>query len=292
MLPILWLLEGILVGFGAILPGVSGGALCVAFGMYRPIIETMAEPMMGLRKYGKQLLCFFTGGGIGFVGLSGLAAWLLHKNTTQITCLFVGLVFGTLPALWQEAGRGGRGKKSIAALLGSFAGMLLLLLLLKTRNAFQISANLSGFLLCGVLWGLSFIVPGLSSSTLLLFFDLYQPMLEGIAAFDFKVLLPLGAGLLFSLLLFTQLIQSAYQKYEALFSHCILGIVAAASTALLPCFQKPSLWQSTDSYADVIVTGIGIAVSFGMTKVCDKFNNMKIDAKTEDKELCSKGGHR
>ena len=32
--PILLVLKGVLVGFGEILPGVSGGALCVAFGMY------------------------------------------------------------------------------------------------------------------------------------------------------------------------------------------------------------------------------------------------------------------
>lgn len=288
MLPVLWLLEGMLVGFGAILPGVSGGALCVAFGMYRPIIETMAELPVGLRKHGKRLFCFFVGGGIGFVGLSGLAAWLLDKNTTQITCLFIGLVFGTLPALWQDAGKSGRGKSSIAALFCSFAAMLLLLSALKNAAVFQISAGLSGFLLCGVLWGLSFIVPGLSSSTLLLFFGLYQPMLEGIAAFDLQVLLPLGAGLLFSLLLLTQLIQSAYQRHEAFCSHCILGIVAATSTALLPCLQKPSLRQGTDSYVDVIVIGIGIAVSFGMTRVCDKFN----DEKKKTKHFKAKGGQR
>ena len=48
---ILWVLEGILVGFGAILPGVSGGALCAAFGMYHPLIETFSAPKDGIRKY-------------------------------------------------------------------------------------------------------------------------------------------------------------------------------------------------------------------------------------------------
>ena len=35
---LLWFLEGIIVGFGAIMPGLSGGTLCVAFGMYLPLI--------------------------------------------------------------------------------------------------------------------------------------------------------------------------------------------------------------------------------------------------------------
>ena len=43
--PILLVLKGVLVGFGAILPGVSGGALCVAFGMYNPIINLLSHPL-------------------------------------------------------------------------------------------------------------------------------------------------------------------------------------------------------------------------------------------------------
>lgn len=39
MSPKRWLLrviQGILVGSGAILPGISGGVLCVSFGLYQP----------------------------------------------------------------------------------------------------------------------------------------------------------------------------------------------------------------------------------------------------------------
>lgn len=39
---IMYAIQGAIVGVGAILPGVSGGVLCVAFGIY--------EPMMALSK--------------------------------------------------------------------------------------------------------------------------------------------------------------------------------------------------------------------------------------------------
>lgn len=84
---VLWVLEGILVGFGAILPGISGGTLCVAFGMYRPIIELVSDLKSNLRRYWFMLACFMLGVFIGFVGLSGLAAWLLSVNTTLVTCV-------------------------------------------------------------------------------------------------------------------------------------------------------------------------------------------------------------
>ena len=51
------------------------------------------------------------------------------------------------------------------------------------------------------MWGLSFVVPGLSSSTLQIFFGLYQPMLDGISSLSMPVLLPLAAGVALCLLL-------------------------------------------------------------------------------------------
>ena len=36
--------EGAIVGVGAILPGVSGGVLSVAFGVYEPMMELLTTP--------------------------------------------------------------------------------------------------------------------------------------------------------------------------------------------------------------------------------------------------------
>jgi len=91
---LIWLFEGIFVGFGAILPGISGGTLCVAFGMYRPLIETISHPKTGLKKYWLMLGFFMLGIAVGFVGLSGVAAILLEKNTILVTCAFAGFIAG------------------------------------------------------------------------------------------------------------------------------------------------------------------------------------------------------
>src|SRR5699024_1341286 len=44
--PLSWIiqfLKGMLIGSGAILPGVSGGALAAIFGLYEPIINFLAD---------------------------------------------------------------------------------------------------------------------------------------------------------------------------------------------------------------------------------------------------------
>ena len=45
---LLGLLCGAMMGGGAILPGVSGGVLCVVFGYYRPLMEILTHPPRGL----------------------------------------------------------------------------------------------------------------------------------------------------------------------------------------------------------------------------------------------------
>ena len=89
-----WLLlvKGIIVGFGAIMPGISGGTLCVAFGMYKPLIEVFSKPREGLKKYWMILSLFIVGIAVGFIGLSGVAGWLMGKNSNAVTCAFIGFV--------------------------------------------------------------------------------------------------------------------------------------------------------------------------------------------------------
>lgn len=41
---LLYAVKGAIVGVGAILPGISGGVLCVAFGIYKPIMDLLTHP--------------------------------------------------------------------------------------------------------------------------------------------------------------------------------------------------------------------------------------------------------
>lgn len=235
---LVWILEGVACGFGAILPGVSGGALMVAFGMYRPLIETISNIKKGLKKYGMMLIMFVIGAALGFVGLSGLTAWLLEKNTTLVTCAFIGFIMGTFPELWHDAGeQKGHKKGPVIGMVVCFGLMCVILALLKSTFNVTIPKNFIGWIICGVLWGLSFIVPGLSSSSLLLFFGLYQPMLDGISSLNFGVLLPMAIGMAACVIGLSRTVNSAFEKHFSAISHALLGIVAATAVMILPEWQ-------------------------------------------------------
>ncbi len=284
---ILWFFEGSLVGIGAILPGISGGTLCVAFGMYMPIIELISSFKQSFKKYWFMLGCFIAGVGAGFVGFSGLLGTLLESNIvvqTYVTCVFVGFIIGTIPELLEDAGEQGRNKFSYISLGVCFSVMLAVLYLINNAAdlfgiSIEVAPNFGGFLLCGVLWGLSFIVPGLSSSSLIMFFGLLGPMSVGISKLSFSVIIPMGIGMLASLLLLAKLMGLAFKKFHSVLSHGIVGIVIATLIMILP---KPVNTKFLGIFIYIICIIGGAGLSFVFTRIC-----AKIKSKTEIAESSS-----
>lgn len=257
------------MGFGAIMPGISGGTLCVAFGVYKPLIEIMSNPVNGIKKHWKLVIPFLLGAVAGFVGLAGLAGCLLDKNSAVVTCVFVGFILGTFPELLNDAAKEGRRPSSYVSMVLGFIVMFIVLLLLRKEGFMSIEPGIWSYFLCGILWGLSFVVPGLSSSTLLMFFGLYQPMLKGISGFKLPVIIPLGIGALLCILLLSKLVNAAFKKFYNVFSHLIVGIVAATTVMIMPDWSK-----SSEGYwfmAMCII--VGAAISYALTKVCAGLKN-------------------
>jgi putative membrane protein len=270
---ILWIIQGCIVGIGAILPGVSGGTLCYAFGIYDQLLEVLSSPFKGIKKHWKMLIFVGFGGALGFVGFAGVTEWLLSVNEAVVLCVFVGLIAGTIPDLWREAGEKGRGKASIISLVISFVAITAVFYVFKNVWTLTIEPGLVGWLICGLLWGLSFIVPGFSSSTLLLFFGIYEQMSHGISHLDFSVLIPLGCAMLATLLLLSKLMKLVFDKYHSVASHCVMGFVIATTIMILPSFATSI--GNIISYVFAIICGA--VASFFFNILCAKIRS-KADA--------------
>lgn len=252
-------LHGALVGVGAILPGVSGGVLCVLFGIYQPMMALLSHPVKAFKKYYKLFIPVIIGWAVGFVALAKLVEWAFGEDSAIVTCIFFGLIVGTIPSLWREAGLQGRSKKHYAIFGVSFIVLFALLSTFKFAGRMEITPNSWWYLFCGVVWGLSLVLPGLSSSSILLFMGLYEPMTAGIgsiatyvknvAAFligkggdifpplsqvDFGCILPLLAGILLTALLTARFVNHLLETRYAALYHVILGVVCASTLLIIP----------------------------------------------------------
>ncbi len=239
---ILRVIQGAIIGAGAILPGISGGVLCVVFGIYQPMMALLAHPLRTFRKYAGLLLPVLIGWALGFLLIAKLLALMFSdpSSSNPATWLFVGLIAGMMPQLYREAGKQGRTKKSWISLIVSTVLVLTLLAILHFGTSITIQPNLWWFFVCGLLWGVSLVVPGLSSSSLLLFLGLYQPMNAGIAALTtgmwgqaLEVIVPMLIGIFIFIFVSARAVNYMFDKHYSSSFHAVLGFVIASTIAVL-----------------------------------------------------------
>ena len=230
---ILRVLQGALIGLGAVLPGISGGVLCVIFKVYQPLMEVLSNPFKALKKHARLLIPVLLGVVLGFLGIAKLLGFLLDKYPDPSVCLFVGLIGGMLPSLFREAGEKGRSKGSFISLGITFVLVLSLLISLKIISV-EITPNFVSYLFCGFCMALSIIAPGMSFSTLLMPLGLYQPFVDGIGNLDFAVLIPAAIGAILTFLLLVKLISWLIENHYNVMFHAIVGIVIAATLVIIP----------------------------------------------------------
>lgn len=250
---LLRVLKGMIIGTGFILPGVSGGALAAVFGLYERLIRFIAD----IRKDFKENFLFFLPVGIG--GLCGIFIFAVVLNfffevaEVQIVWFFVGCIVGTLPSLWGQAGRNGREKYHIAVLIICFAAALLFLRYVESAAGGGLPLNTYTWVLAGAIIAFGVVVPGLSSSTLLLFLQMYAPMTQGIAGFELSVIIPVGIGGTITVVAFSKVMTYIFDRAYGMLFHGIIGFVIASTVLIIP--------MSIDLFSGVaLVFGILLAV--------------------------------
>lgn len=258
--------QGALIGLGAVLPGVSGGVLCVVFGVYRPIMELLSHPFSAVKKYYKMLIPLVAGGALGFVVISKLLGFLLDRYPDMSVCLFVGLIAGMLPSLFREAGKNSRSAGSFVSLGACFCITLALLITLRAVHA-NIRPSFAWYLFCGFCIAISVIAPGMSFSTLLMPLGLYTPLVTGIGSLKFPVIIPAGAGALLTVVVLSKAVTRLMDRHYSLVFHGIIGIVIAATAVIIPFGSFASGIKSCA--ANIICLAVGTVAAL----LLDKFNS-------------------
>ena len=237
---VLHLLQGAMIGIGAVLPGISGGVLSVVFGIYEPIMAFLSNPREALSQYGRLLLPVLLGAAGGFLLSARAIGFFLTRYEVLSVCLFVGLIVGMLPSMFREAGEKGKSRWDLYALAGAFFTVLIFLSFLR-RISVSIPQGIFGNLFCGFCVALSIIVPGMSFSALLMPLGLYTPFMEDVGAVHLPAVVPavLSAGV--TMVLLAKQITRLLERHYSVVFHGIIGIVLAATLVIVPfsAFENP-----------------------------------------------------
>ena len=258
-------LQGALIGLGAVLPGISGGVLSVIFGIYKPIMELLSNPFKNFKTHVPKLIPVIIGGVIGFLGVANILSFFLEKYPDPSVCVFIGLITGMLPSLFREAGEQGRSKGSYISMAVCMCVIFTLLIGLQ-MTSIEVAPNFFWYLFCGFCLALSIIAPGMSFSTLLMPLGLYTPFIDGIGHFDMGILIPGGIGALVTVICLAKAVNALFDNYYSIAFHGIIGIVIAATVMIIP-------FSGFTSPGTALVNGVCIIIGILVALALDKFNS-------------------
>ena len=252
--------KGILIGSGAILPGISSGVLCVIFGIYDKLISSIIHFFDDIKSNFKFLLPIFLGIGIGVILLGNIIKLLFEKFYLQTNFLFIGLILGTVPILFKTLKnfKEKHNSKNLLFFLLSFLISLVLILTEKSGNISVFSNNLNFvyLFLCGFFMSIGVVVPGVSSTVILMILGVYNTYLTAISSINMAILFPMGLGLIVGGFICLKIIEFLFKKFYLQTYYSIIGFVCGSVFIL----YKP-LYFNLTSLISIFCLFIGFIMS-------------------------------
>lgn len=247
-------LGGVLMGLANLVPGISGGTMLLAAGIYPRFVAAVAEvSTLRFRVPALVLLGTVAAAALGgIVLLAGPIKDLVVHQRWIMYSLFVGLTLGGLPVVWRMARPATRSVFSGAA--GGFVAMSALAIAQAsgvTGGDGQANPLLLG--LAGLAGASAMILPGVSGGYLLLVLGQYVPILgaietvkDALAARDLAaatepavtVLLPVGLGVVVGVVVVSNALKWLLARYEKATLGVLIGLLLGAVVGLWP-FQAP-----------------------------------------------------
>ena len=89
-------IKGILIGSGAILPGISSGVICMVLGLYEKLLNSILSFFKDIKGNFKFLFPIISGAIIGIILFSNLISYCFNINPCQTKSLFIGLLLGSI----------------------------------------------------------------------------------------------------------------------------------------------------------------------------------------------------
>lgn len=270
--------RGSLIGVANIMPGVSGGTLAIAMGIYDKIIYGVTHIRKDFKESMRILLPIGVGAVLGFVGLSYVIQWMFSSYPVQTNLLFIGLVLGGVPEILKPIRKEPVGIVSICVFLvlflliatvpflGQGAGKSVVLDI-SISMAFQLFG-------IGVLAAATMVVPGVSGSMILLLLGYYEPLLNEITKFidgflrldlqgifyGIVLLGPMAAGLAVGIFLIANIIEYLFVHYRGSTYWGILGLILASPIGIFAGIQGMEV-NFQGWITGIMAFGVGIFIA-------------------------------
>lgn len=263
---------GVLMGLANLVPGISGGTMLLAAGIYPKFIDAVAEVTRFKFRLRSILLLVSVAvaAALSILLLAGVLKDLVVDQRWIMYSLFIGLTLGGVPVVWKLA------KPATTSLAYGAVIAFLAMVALAVMQAYGVVAsgttNFLMMFLAGLAGASAMILPGLSGGYLLLLMGQYVPILSAIDEFkealkarDFtaimdpalSVVVPVGLGVVVGIAVVGNLLQWLLRRFRKATLGVLLGLLIGSTVGLWP-FQEGVAPEVGDTIKGSVVTAESI----------------------------------
>ena len=221
---------GTVIGSSMLIAGVSGGTTAIILGIYDRLINAVSDIFKNFKENAVFLFEVAVGGITGILLFSRGLLWLTNTFHFPMTYFFMGAILGSIPLMVKKSNIGMSDIYNVSfALLG-----ILPALLIKAVPDGIFSQDPIMLFVCGMIVAVALILPGISTSHILLVFGIYETALQAVSEMNVIYILLLGGGVLAGTLIFTKALGKLMQKFPSQTFMTITGFVMASVYDIFP----------------------------------------------------------
>ena len=300
MLLIVNLVRGILIGIAEVIPGVSGGTVALIVGLYRRLIDALADVVLagrrlitGPRSEVGPLIRGLPWAMLIPVGIGMVAALiagarilepLLDTHPVQMRALFFGLVAAGVAVPLGILLRTPPGR------IDAKAGILIVVAAIAAAVLTGLPpGNVTDPPLIAVFFAAAaaicaLVLPGVSGSFLLLSFGLYEPTIAAVNERNLAYLVVFALGAAFGLAAFVSVLRWLLDNQARITMAVIVGLMIGSLRALWPWqdADRGLLAPSSDVISAIVLALIGAGIVAGLLWIERRLHLTEAEAEAVD----------
>lgn len=265
------LIKGIIIGIAKIIPGLSGAVLMISFNLYDRAIEAITTFFEHPKKNFLFLMNLGIGIILGIVLFSKVISFFITRYYLYTTALFIGLIVGGIPMIKDKTTKKRTNQLFIVI---SFA-LMTLLTVLNPNHIYVLKNNYTDllvFFLAGLLEAIGTILPGISSTALLMLIGVYNSYINILSNAlnpiflkeTIYYMLPFSIGMFLGIILLSVLVNYLFKSYKEQTFAIILGISLSSCFSLLLKII-PHITSITSVVISLLLLGIGYIITNKLT---------------------------
>lgn len=292
--------SGVCMGTADLVPGVSGGTMAVALGIYRHFLGAIdsvtraarAVPSLGVLPalkilHWRFILCLGIGMVVAVVVMGKIVGlpYLVETNPKPVYAVFFGLVLASTVVLMRRM-TAWTCQAIVALPIGTLLGYMTVQLV-----PMQTSEHPAFVFLCGVIAITAMVLPGISGSFMLLVLGKYEYVISALLDFRLSVIVPFALGCLVGITSFSRFLGYLLDRFTNVMMAALTGLLVGSLVRIWPyqdiktvmvrdkprIVEAQAVWpESLDWWVPVLVV-CGFALVLGIEALASRHGDKARD---------------